>query len=161
VIYTLRTFGGLGLAGEQGPLPLGESRRKPLALLAILAVAGERSLSREKLAAYLWSESDTERARGGLKQTLYVLRKELDAEELFLGTAELRLNPAIIRADLWEFERLSSSGDEAAAVALYAGPFLDGFHLADGPLDGYPAGAAGAPDDGAAGAPRTAGVRPA
>jgi DNA-binding SARP family transcriptional activator len=131
VTYTLRTFGGLGLTGTTGPLPFAERHRKPMALLAMLAGAGERGLSREKLAAYLWLESDTERARGGLKQTLYILRKELSAEELFLGSAELRLNPAVIQSDLGEFERLAAAGEAERAVGLYAGHFLDGVHLSD------------------------------
>jgi serine/threonine-protein kinase len=90
-------------------------------------------MTREKLVAYLWSESDTEKARGGLKQTLCVVRQELGEKELFLGTAELRLNPAAISVDLWEFERATQSGDPAAATTAYGGPFLDGFHLTEAP----------------------------
>ncbi len=129
--YTLRTLGGLGLSRDGAPVPDSDSRRKPLAVLALLAGAGERGLTREKIAATIWPESEGEKARGVLKQTLYVLRQELDARELFLGTAELRLNPALVGVDLWEFEQAIAAQDPARAVAAYQGPFLDGFHLGE------------------------------
>ncbi len=130
----LRSFGGLSLTREGSPAGLADSRRKPLALLALVGASGDRGVSRDKLAGYLWSESDPERARGVLKQTLYVLRKEFaDGAELFLGTTDLRLNPDAITMDLWEFERLAAAGDGAGAAACYTGHFLDGFHLSDAP----------------------------
>ena len=130
----LRSFGGLALTREGSPTGLTDSRRKPLALLALVGTAGERGVSRDKLAGYLWAESDPERARGVLKQTLYVLRKEFEGgPELFLGTTDLRLNPDAITMDLWEFERLATAGDGAGAATCYTGHFLDGFHLSDAP----------------------------
>lgn len=129
----LRAFGGLSLTRDGSPTVLAESRRKPLALLALVGAAGERGVSRDKLASYLWSESDTDKARGVLKQTLYVLRKELGSEDLFLGTSDLRLNPALVAFDLWEFERLDAMGAAAEAVACYSGHFLDGFHISEAP----------------------------
>ena len=130
----LRSFGGLALTREGSPTGLTDSRRKPLALLALVGAAGERGVSRDKLAGYLWAESDPERARGVLKQTLYVLRKEFEGgPELFLGTTDLRLNPDAITMDLWEFERLATAGDGAGAATCYTGHFLDGFHLSDAP----------------------------
>lgn len=130
----LRSFGGLALTRGGSPTALADSRRKPLALLALVGAGGDRGLSRDKLAGYLWSESDPERARGVLKQTLYVLRKEFeDGPELFLGTTDLRLNPDAITMDLWEFERQAAAGAGAGAAACYTGHFLDGFHLSDAP----------------------------
>ncbi|MEP6573244.1 MAG: BTAD domain-containing putative transcriptional regulator [Gemmatimonadota bacterium] len=131
--YTLRTFGGLSLVGGPTGEALAENRRKPLAMLALLAGAGERGITRDKLAAHLWPEGEPEKVRGVLKQTLYSLRQELTEGEVILGAADLRLNPAVIGADIWEFERAIAEKDAAAAVALYHGPFLDGFHLSDAP----------------------------
>ena len=98
---------------------------------AVLATAGPTGFSRDKLLLYLWPESDEERARHALKQAVYSLRRELGAEEVIVGTASLSLNPVIITSDAREFEMAIAAGDLASAVAMYSGPFLDGFHLKD------------------------------
>lgn len=131
MLYSLRTLGVLALRADTGGEPLAENRRKPLALLAILAVAGDRGITRDKISAYLWPEGRTERVRGVLKQTLYSLRQELGEPNLFLGEADLRLNPAVIDSDVAAFARAIAVGDAAQATDIYQGPFLDGFHLSD------------------------------
>ena len=88
----LRTFGGLSLSAADRELAGAAAQRRPLALLAILAVAGERSVSRERLQLLLRPESDAERARKVLAQTVYALRRNLGDPSLIQGTTELRLN---------------------------------------------------------------------
>ena len=127
----LRTFGGLAV--DQAVLDDGAARRRPLALLALLAVAGERGMTRDKLIAFLWPESDDERARNSLSQALSSLRRELATEQLVLGSAELRLNPDCITSDVQDFVRLLADGDAERAIALYAGPFLDGVFIKGAP----------------------------
>ena len=95
----LSTFGGLSIADERGPLTGAATQRRRLALLALLAVAGERGATRGKLAAYLWPESDTEGARHALRQLLSVIRRDLGDNELLIGSAEQRLNPDRISSD--------------------------------------------------------------
>lgn len=131
--YRLRTFGGLALTGGLTEESFSGSRRKPLALLALLAVAGPLAMTRDKVAVYLWPEGDSEKVRGVLKQTIYTLRQAFGDEDVILGGGDLRLNPAVIQVDLWEFDRAIESGQPAAAAELYHGPFLDGFHLSDAP----------------------------
>ena len=41
----------------------------------------------------------------------------------------LRLDPARIQVDLWQFDAALARGDEVAAISVYRGPFLDGFYL--------------------------------
>ena len=130
--YTLRTLGGLSLQ-DGARLDLLENRRKLLAILAVLAGAGDHGVSRDKLALYLWPDGDGEKVKGVLKQSLYVLRQELNELEPVLGGVELRLNPDAFVVDIWGFERLVADGETRAAVDLYRGPFLDGFHLNDAP----------------------------
>ncbi len=125
----LKTFGGLQLAGPEGPLSGPPSQRRRLALLAILAAAGHRGVSRDRLLLYLWPESDQQRARHALAQLVYALRRDLGDRDLVLGTIELRLDPSLISADITDFHAARAAGDLAAAAALYSGPFLDGFHL--------------------------------
>src|SRR6185503_15476783 len=59
---SLRVLGGLALIGPDGPIGGRAGQRRRLALLAILAHARGRPVSRDKLIALLWPETDTERA---------------------------------------------------------------------------------------------------
>ena len=132
-MYTLRAFGGLSLHGPQGIVTGAAAQRRKLALLSMLAAAGERGMSRDRLIAILWPESDAAHARHVLTQTLSALRRELRSEELVLGSADLRLNATIIGSDLAQFDARVRENDRARAVSLYAGPFLDGVHLTGAP----------------------------
>ena len=131
--YTLRTVGGLALIDNETGEPVAENRRKALAILAILAVAGDLGVSRDKVAAYLWGDGTPDRVRGVLKQTLYIIKKDLADAEPVIGGPDLRLNRALIRDDLALFEQAASESDSMQVVDLYRGPFLDGFHLPDAP----------------------------
>ena len=127
----LRALGGLAV--EHAALDDGAAHRRPLAVLALLAVAGDRGMTRDKIAAFLWPESDDERARNSLSRALSSLRRELGVEQLVLGSTELRLNPASVTSDVQEFSRLLADGDAERAVTLYAGPFLDGVFIKGAP----------------------------
>jgi DNA-binding SARP family transcriptional activator len=85
----LHTFGACFLARDGVRLDALSGQRKGLALLALLAGAGARGVSREALLAYLWPESDQERGRTSLKQLVHSLRQQVQAPE-FLLTAPLR-----------------------------------------------------------------------
>ncbi|MGH7546825.1 MAG: tetratricopeptide repeat protein [Gemmatimonadales bacterium] len=125
----LRTLGSPSVEGSAGPLSGAAAQRKSLALLALLACAGERGVSRDKILAYLWPETEAPKAAHRLSQVLHALRRDLEAEALFLGTSELRLNPQVISTDTVEFTDALDRGDLERAVSLYGGPFLDGFYL--------------------------------
>ena len=127
----LTTFGGLALSRDGVALTGAAAQRGRLSLLALLATAGSTGFSRDKLLLYLWPESDEERARHALKQAVYSVRRDLGAEDVIVGTATLSLNPDIITSDVREFEAAIAANDLATATKLYAGPFLDGFHLKD------------------------------
>jgi TolB-like protein len=129
----LKTLGAVILQGDAGPLGGAAAQRKSLALLALLAPAGERGVSRDKIIAYLWPDVDGERAGHRLTQVLYALRRELDLDDLFVGSADLRLNPSLLSSDACEFRVARQAGNLACAVSLYAGPFLDGFFLTGAP----------------------------
>ena len=128
----LRTFGGLSIEnpGSVGPAA---ANRRPLALLALLAINGHRGLSRDKIVALLWPESDAERGRNSLNQVVSLLRRELAADDVLLGSVELRLNTDVLACDVMEFEQRIAADDLEAAVKLYTGPFLDGVFLRNTP----------------------------
>jgi len=129
----LLTFGGVSLRLGDSTLTGAATGRRRLALLVLLAVARDRGLNREKVQSYLWPESDTEQARHGLNQMVYLQRRHVDSEDLFLGKKTLRLNRALITADVWDFEDALDAGTHEVAVRLYAGSFLDGFFLREAP----------------------------
>jgi TolB-like protein/DNA-binding SARP family transcriptional activator/Tfp pilus assembly protein PilF len=132
--WRIRLFGGLRVEAAGVPLAGRAGQKKRVALLALLAGAPGRSLTRDKLVGYLWPESDTEGARHLLASTLYELRRAI-AEDVVLAVPgdELRLNAGRIGCDLWEFGEALERNARDRAVALYAGPFLDGFFLSDAP----------------------------
>ena len=125
----LRTFGSIALERDGLPLAGRATQRRRLALLALLASAGSRGVRRDKLLAYLWPESDAEQGRHSLSQTLYSLRQELGADVILAGVDDVRLNAALLPSDLGEFEEALGAKQLGRAVALYTGPFLDGFFL--------------------------------
>ncbi|MDB4899483.1 MAG: transcriptional activator protein, partial [Gemmatimonadetes bacterium] len=67
----LITFGGLTLLDDGTPVTGAASQRTRLAILAILAASGSAGVSRDKVVAWIWPESDAERARHGLTQAIY------------------------------------------------------------------------------------------
>ena len=129
LVKRIQTLGGLAVF--DGPRPLGGNAQQPrrLAILAVLARAGDRGVSRDRLVALLWGDVEGERARRSLNQALYALRQELGAEDAILGTRDLRLNPELIAVDLAAFDTARASGAFEEAARLYGGPFLGDFHL--------------------------------
>src|SRR3989442_6945740 len=127
----LKTCGGLSVEAEGGSASGAAQRPNSLAILGLLADAGRRGMGRAKLIAYLGPDADVEHGRNLLNQACYALRRDLHAPELILGATELRLNPEIISSDVQNFEEALDRGDPARAVAVYSGPFLDGFYLSE------------------------------
>jgi DNA-binding SARP family transcriptional activator len=129
-MLTLHTFGGVYVAGEDGvPHAGAAAQRRLLALLAVLAVAGERGLSRDKVLSLLWPEGDPEKTRHSLTQALYHARRALNADDLFVGSSDLRINSERLSSDVQDFERAVAVGDLERAASIYKGPFADGFFL--------------------------------
>ena len=101
-----------------------------LALLCLLAPSGTRGVTRDKIVAYLWPESPADNARHALDQLLYAVRRQLQRD------ARPRSRSAPTQSSAHHLgrdhvEQLLSDGALAEAVALYRGPFLDGFFLND------------------------------
>jgi TolB-like protein/DNA-binding SARP family transcriptional activator/Tfp pilus assembly protein PilF len=116
-----------------GPLSGAAVQPRRLALLALLAASPSGRISRDKLAAYLWSDVAPEHARSLLADSVYALRKALGKEALLTRGHELCLNTEIIATDVGAFLAALECGDYAEAAALYTGPFLDGFSVRGAP----------------------------
>jgi DNA-binding SARP family transcriptional activator len=128
----LKTFGGLSLDIDGIPGTGAAQQRKTLGLLALLAASGNDGLSRDKLIASLWPDTDAVHGKGLLNQACYALRRDLHARDLFLGSIQLRLNPAVISSDVESFGSALDDNNPAGAVSCYSAPFLDGFYLNGG-----------------------------
>ena len=131
-LFRLQTLGSLAFQDCSGAVIPGQGVRRRLALLAVLAVAGDRGRNRDSLLALFWPDASQERARHSLEQLLYAIRTSV-SNEAFLGVNPLCLNPEVIRSDVMELERALAENRFADAVAEYRGPFLDGFVLPDAP----------------------------
>ena len=132
--FQLRTLGTLTLTNSAGESVLGGHghHKRRLALLSVLASAGERGRSRDQLMLLFWPEATQTRARHSLDQLLYTLRN-LVSEEVFAGVNPVRLNDAVITSDVGDFLSALERNDSAAAAETYGGAFLDGFYLGDSP----------------------------
>jgi Tol biopolymer transport system component/DNA-binding SARP family transcriptional activator len=128
-VLRIKTLGGLCVYDGDQLVAGAAAQPRRLAILALLAAAGERGVTRDKLVAYFWPDADEERARRGLTQAVYALRRDLGSDEAIVGVKDLRLNPEIVSSDLRQFDAAVAAGHMERAAELYAGPFLDGFHL--------------------------------
>jgi DNA-binding SARP family transcriptional activator len=95
----------------------------------VLVGATREGLTRDRVMALLWPESDAEDARNSLKQTVFAIRRALDVDVFDRTPTNLRLDPSRITVDLHHFDRAVAVGAHDDVVADYTGPFLDGFFL--------------------------------
>lgn len=127
--FRLRLLGPFELMDPFGQqIDIGSKKNR--LLLALLALAPGRSMSREKLAGLLWSEHGEEQARNSLRQALAVLRKDLKGQDAAFFSATdtvIALHPTHISIDTEAFLADSRSAERerlAAAVDLWRGPVL-------------------------------------
>lgn len=130
-MIVLRVLGGLSLEGEGEPVPPAALQRRRLTLLALIALAGERGILRERLAAHLWPGSTRDRARHALDQLLYATRRDLGSDALIATASDLRLNPAVVACDLARFDAAVRDRRHDDAVSQYGGALLDGVVLVE------------------------------
>ncbi len=136
VVMEIRLLGLVEATHEGHVVPLGGV--KPRALLAILALEANATVSADRLIEGLWGERPPATARKAVQVLVSHLRKELagaDAEIVTHGRGyELRMDPDGV--DALRFERLLTFGENGAhvreALALWRGPPLD--DLADEPF---------------------------
>jgi DNA-binding SARP family transcriptional activator/TolB-like protein len=129
-VLRIKCLGQLSVLRDDGqPFAGAASQPRRLAILSLLARAGERGISREKVIGYLWPDSDEERARRLLSQAVYMLRRDLGSDDAIAGARDLRLGTDVLSSDVAEFQAALEEKAYERAALLYGGPFLDGFHL--------------------------------
>jgi DNA-binding SARP family transcriptional activator/TolB-like protein/Tfp pilus assembly protein PilF len=131
----LRTLGQLALGqGEQAKEAPVALQPKRLALLVYLAAAHPSgTCSRDTLVALFWPDLDDAHARTALRQGLHGLRRSLGAAAITgSGDGQVGVDPTMVECDAVAFAT-ALEASPAAALAMYGGPFLDGFHVSDAP----------------------------
>ena len=125
--FRLITLGQLALIASDGSEDASLStRRRKLALLAVLATAG-RPLSRAVLTEMFWGDQDEERARHSLSDALSHLRRVLGRDAIASRQTDVWIVPDCkLTVDALELTKAAASRDTARVVALYGGPFMDG-----------------------------------
>ncbi|HET8621989.1 MAG TPA: AAA family ATPase [Gemmatimonadales bacterium] len=126
-----RTLGAVAIDVDGRPAPAELLWRKHLALLVYLARSNRRTRTREHLVGLLWPDKDERAARHSLNEALRVLRRVLGGAALDTSAGQVRLAPGDPWLDVDELESRAAARDWAAAAALVAGDFMEGFALAD------------------------------
>jgi TolB-like protein/DNA-binding SARP family transcriptional activator len=130
-MFRLRVLGGFALEWLSSSAAPAMPKRRADAVLAVLAVCGDRGCTRERLLALLWPENDEGSARHALRDALHAIRRALGPGAVPSGGRLLRLDPSVVTSDALSFTQALSSGRPADAVRVYGGPLLDGFHVDD------------------------------
>ena len=128
----LSLFGDLSLYLAEREIDL--RSRKARALVAYLALAPDMKESRDRLAGLLWSETDNDKARTSLRQTLHVVRKVLHEWGL---TGVVVDNHHYVKLDRSEFA--TDLEDLAASVERGKPPdrLMSEARITDSLLSGY------------------------
>jgi DNA-binding SARP family transcriptional activator/tetratricopeptide (TPR) repeat protein len=125
---TILLLGGAAIHGPDGTTT-GRGPRARMALLAVLATSRGRTASRERLAALLWPDNDTDRARHLVREAIYRLREQLGESALVSVGDEIRLDDMQVDCDVWQLERAARQGEWPEVDRLYRGPFLDSLSI--------------------------------
>jgi len=99
---------------------------KPLALIAYLTCAPDRSAPREHLIDLLWGGVEPEAAKHALRQTLWYIRKRLGDRHLIAGGDVLSI-VGRVDCDRDAFLAAADRGDAEAVVRAFTGDFFPGF----------------------------------
>lgn len=141
-MLSLRLFGAFELTNAEGAvitLPV----KKDRALLAVLALSGERGCDRVTLAALLWPDRGELQARKSLRQSLVHLRQALNTEACLLPAdrrSRLSLDAQAIVVDARCLEALAAQHTPAswqAALQLYRGTLLEDVSIESLPFQNW------------------------
>ena len=130
-MITVQLLGGACLRSGDTILGGPPAQRHRIALLALVVDAWPQPLARDRALALLWPERDDAGGRRLLNLAVHVLRAAVGEEAIASRGDGLLLSPAHVHCDLHELRAAIAADDPERVVRLYAGPLLDGFHLAE------------------------------
>ena len=133
----LRILGGLDLTLASAAAP--EATRQTRLILACLALAGTKGLTRAELCALFWPDRPSAQARNSLRQGLAAIRKILSVEGGSIGEISLQSDQEAVRllaspmaVDVHAFLHGLQSDDRAGllmAAQVYQGELLAGLDV--------------------------------
>jgi DNA-binding SARP family transcriptional activator len=137
-VLRLRLLGPAQVEAGQPVVQVDVAAHKGAALMFYLAARPDQAVSRARLIALLWQESDEQEGRNSLSTALSRLRRALPNAPIIPLGDSLAWRPkpnADVWTDLAAFVHLTRPGasreDLDRAVELWRGPFLEGFDLRD------------------------------
>jgi DNA-binding SARP family transcriptional activator len=98
-------------------------------LLVFLASHGQTGTSRERLIELFWPDRPLDRARNSLDQALSAARRTFGQDCIAVSATTLVLNPVHLALDVHDFDRAVDAKRWRDAIAVYNGPFLQGFAI--------------------------------
>lgn len=125
----VQLLGGATMRTPHGLLEGPAMQRHRIALLAILATAAPKTVSRDRLMALLWPERDATRGRALLNLAVHVLRGALGHDAIRSVGDQVVLDGEACDVDVLAFTRAVADRDPETAVARYGGALLDGLHI--------------------------------
>ena len=131
-----KTFGTPFLERVTGDRPLHLCLQpKQLALLAYLCVEGStRPSRRDRIIYLLWPTLNQDRARAALSQAIYRLRSGVGSDAVLCsGQDEIAIDRSRVWCDAAELQACLAEERWEEALRLYAGDFMEAFHLARAP----------------------------
>lgn len=135
--FLLRCWGDFAITDSDG-VDVKPRGRKARALLAYLIMHPDKSISRERLTALLWSDRADEQARGSLRQTLFELKPFGNGAGLLTTDREsVTLNSAALWTDVDELKAMLSAADFAGLLTRLPDPLERPFANLDGLDDGF------------------------
>jgi predicted ATPase/DNA-binding SARP family transcriptional activator len=121
-----RLLGPLEVLDDDGvPIPLGG--RRPRALLAMLLLRPNETVSTDRLIDGIWGESTPASGQGALQVHVHALRRAIGADRILTRSPGYLVRVGVEELDVERFERLAASSDPdelRAALALWRGPAL-------------------------------------
>ena len=126
VMLHLKTLGGFELIDMTDGAPVRiMGPQKPLAMLAYIALAPGRRVTRDHLVDLLWQNLEVERGRRTLRQTLFSLRQKLG--DVLGSDGEYVVLTAPLTVDCQQFEEALEREALDDAWVRYTGPFVADF----------------------------------
>ena len=125
----VHALGGLCIRdGDGKPIAGPAAQPRRLAILALLARAGDRGVTRDKILAYLWPDAMTSAVRGRSPRRCMRSERISRRRTRSPGPRSSGSTPHSSRATCRSSRRRWRVGT-TNVVATYAGPFLDGFYI--------------------------------
>jgi TolB-like protein len=128
-VNRLTLFGSFSLDVESGPVTGRATQRHRIALLALLSTTRRRHRRRDQLVSLLWPDTDAERGRKLLSDSIYRVNRACGANAITGCGEDVRLDRDRVWSDVADVEAALYAHDWRRVGALYAGPFLDAFYL--------------------------------